>query len=166
MKVYLAGRFRDREYFKEIVLPDLYTLGVEVTSRWINWLDDPAHEHTFDAVRNENLPEEEKVLARGSWSEIDLQDIVSAEFVIHFTQPPRSGDSRGGRHFESGFAYGLGKPLFVVGPREHNFYSLPSVSVWPDWDMLYKYFSAQRHQGNMRRVILSKANNYALHHSA
>lgn len=35
--------------------------------------------------------------------------------------------SRGGRHFETGYAIALGKPVLMVGPPEHAFQHLPGI---------------------------------------
>ena len=64
----------------------------------------------------------------------DLEDIAQSDFLIAFTEPPRYGVSRGGRHWEFGFACGIRyarwplnrePKIFLVGPLEHVFTALP-----------------------------------------
>ena len=60
----------------------------------------------------------------------DAEDIDASDFLIAFTEEPRSGGTRGGRHWEAVYASGLrraGWPIriFIVGPLEHVFTSLP-----------------------------------------
>jgi nucleoside 2-deoxyribosyltransferase len=61
-----------------------------------------------------------------------LQDVLSADSIIAFTEEPRS-DGRGGRHVEFGVAVAMGKRLIVVGPRENAFHCLSEVAVYPTW---------------------------------
>jgi hypothetical protein len=37
--------------------------------------------------------------------------------------------ARGGRHFETGYAYRAGIPVILVGPVEHAFHHLDGVNV-------------------------------------
>ena len=57
----------------------------------------------------------------------DFDDLRNADLVVAFTEPPRSGNSRGGRHIEAGLALAWGITLWIVGPRENVFYCLPQV---------------------------------------
>jgi hypothetical protein len=47
----------------------------------------------------------------GSTAAMDLEDVLAADTVIAFTEPPRSSTSRGGRHCEWGAAIGSGRRL-------------------------------------------------------
>lgn len=144
MKVYLAARFRDRAWLKTDIIPQLQEIGIEVTSRWINYLDNPDNEHTYVAVNSEELSAAEKRTKRGEWSRIDLDDIEDADLLIAFTRPSREEGSptRGGRHFEAGYAYGLGLPVIAVGPSEHNFYDLPDINMFETWNDCFQSLRA------------------------
>ena len=63
----------------------------------------------------------------------DLEDVLAAEVLMAFTEEPRSGNSRGGRHVELGIALGTGRHrIVIVGPRENVFCWLPQVGWYPD----------------------------------
>ena len=58
-------------------------------------------------------------------AERNLKDIDACDvFIVLTTGTP----ARGGRHFETGYAFALGKPIMVVGPVEHAFQYLPIPS--------------------------------------
>lgn len=63
----------------------------------------------------------------------DMHDLEGASTLIAFTEPPRTGATRGGRHVELGMALALRKEVIVVGPRENVFCYLPMVEWFPDW---------------------------------
>lgn len=113
MKVYLAARYSRNADMREVAA-HLRARGEEVTSRWINGSHELG-EHPTDEAR-ERLALE------------DLEDLQAADVVLAFSEEPRTmSNSRGGRHVEFGLAIGLGKPVFVVGPKENVFHYLPAV---------------------------------------
>ena len=57
----------------------------------------------------------------------DLEDILQADTMIFFSEDPTVGTPRGGRHFEMGYASGIGKRLVVIGGPENIFHYLPEV---------------------------------------
>lgn len=121
MQVYLAGRYSQKEDIK-VKARELESLGIEVTS---SWLEEP---HSPQVGLTELTPD----LAR-FYAHQDLTDIYRADLVILFTVDPNTPTVRGGRHFESGFAHGLGRPLILCGPRENVFHYLPSVKQYDTW---------------------------------
>jgi hypothetical protein len=58
---------------------------------------------------------------------VDLQDIEAADTLVLFSEDPLIGTPRGGRHFETGYAFGRGKRVVIVGGEENIFHYLPSV---------------------------------------
>ena len=57
-----------------------------------------------------------------------VRDIEQADLLAIFTIDPLGpAKPRGGRHWETGFARGLGKEVVVIGPRENIFHFLPEV---------------------------------------
>ena len=123
MLVYLAARFSrfdDLNRCRE----ELTELGIEVTSRWLDggheWVGTPDDEIPVDELRR--------------FATEDIDDILAADLVICFTEPPKSGPARGGRHFEAGFALAMGMPVLCVGYVENVFYSLESIIFQPTWD--------------------------------
>ncbi len=118
--VYLASDF-GRYPYVELVARSLEakTDAIVVVSRW----------HA--------TPSDEEVAAEGTTKALvppaaleiallALEDIGRCDTFVVFT----TGEfARGGRHFETGLAYGLGKHILVVGPEEHAFHSLPNVGI-------------------------------------
>lgn len=110
MKFYLAGRYGRREELYGIAAM-IEGMGHTVTSRWVRG------EH--EAEDGEPQP----ALAR-RWAEEDLADIEEADVLVAFTEEPDSSApraSRGGRHVELGYALGIRKAVYLVGPRENVF---------------------------------------------
>jgi hypothetical protein len=91
----------------------LVALGLEVTSRWLDGLDQP-----------------------GGIAQISREDIERSELYILFSD--ERGDS-GHRHVEFGIAMGLNKPIIVVASEAENTWQrLQGVTIAPDWDTVYK----------------------------
>jgi hypothetical protein len=156
MKVYLASMFSDKDRVKARGL-ELQALGIECTSRW-------ADEKVPHNVTIKDLPtayHEETAVA-------DLEDILKADKIVLTVPEPQllvdatvSSSSRGGRHFESGFAYGLivaqmldgGRPtreLIVLGKQENVFHYLtgqgitsryPAIRIIETWTEVKQYLS-------------------------
>lgn len=105
MKIYIAGAYKRRLEFLPIK-ERLENVGHEVTSSWLSG------EH-------DNIPEREA-------AEIDLDDIQRCCAVLLISQNGKP-TTNGGRHFEFGYAYTLGKQLLLLGQREGVFHYLPEV---------------------------------------
>jgi len=141
MKVYLAARYSRKDEIKE-KKEELKTLGIECTSRWAEeeiegsaQLDDVAESFLLSAAIN------------------DIEDIKKANCTVMFSVNPREATVRGGRHWEAGFAYGLGKPLIICGPQENVFHMLPDVVICANWE-------ATKKELLRRRFIESKSNSH------
>lgn len=105
----------------------LESRGHEVTSRWHQQpkprleIDDP------------DIPRR---------AEMDLADIEAANVLVAFAWPGKS--QRGGRHYEAGYAEGIGKAVWLVGEPEHAFHTLANLrfDVWADVLLFVeRYFS-------------------------
>jgi Holliday junction resolvase RusA-like endonuclease len=122
-KIYLASRFTRgpelREYKKT-----LERLGFMVTSRWLL-----GNHQISDAGLSEEAPPEERM----RFAQEDWDDLCAADTCISFTEEPRSGHSRGGRHVEYGAALAMNKRCIVVGPRENVFHCLKQVIHFETW---------------------------------
>lgn len=129
MIVYLAARYTRR---LELCAyrATLAEHGITVNSRWLNGshqLDNEGRplgdmgELMFEA----GSPEVDHY--RWKFAIDDRDDVLGADRLVAFTEQPRSGNSRGGRHVELGIALGAGIPVTVVGPRENVFCWLPEV---------------------------------------
>lgn len=146
MIIYLAAR-----YTRRLELcgyrAQLQALGHQVPARWLNGghqLDNngrPLGENG-ELMFETGAPEVDHF--RWRFAQDDFEDVSAADLLVAFTEEPRSGNSRGGRHVELGIALGQGKPVAVVGPRENVFCWLPRVSHYPDFPtFLVRRFPAQ-----------------------
>ena len=110
--VYLSARHMRRPELL-VAREGLVALGLEVTSRWLDGLDQP-----------------------GGIAQISREDIERSELYILFSD--ERGDS-GHRHVEFGIAMGLNKPIIVVASEAENTWQrLQGVTIAPDWDTVYK----------------------------
>ncbi len=120
MRIYLAARFSEKNRMKHI-REYLEGCGHQVTSNWLDEKEAPSI--TLDQVSDE---------FKIAMAIQGIEDIKSAQVVILFTIDPKEMSPRGGRHFESGYAYGIAKRLWIVGPKENIFHSLPEVLQFDD----------------------------------
>jgi nucleoside 2-deoxyribosyltransferase len=115
VKVYLASQYARRDELCEHRAV-LEPLGIEVTSRWLDE-QEPLTGHMGDKP--------------DAWyvhtANVDLEDVDRADAVIFFSENPRVGIPRGGRHVEFGYALGTKKPIYVVGPKENVFHYIEHV---------------------------------------
>ena len=138
MIIYLAAR-----YSRRLELcgyrDQLTARGHVVPARWL----DGSHQIGNDGMPlteegerrfEEGHPDADHLRARFACH--DLEDVLGCDMLIAFTEPPRSGTSRGGRHVELGIALGRDIPVTIIGPRENVFCWLPQVSCYPDFRSL------------------------------
>ncbi len=105
MRIYLGADWNRREQLQRFarVLQHKHC----VTSNWL-WT---------------TLPDDDYRSHWESQAKMDCENIKDSELCIFFTEEPGTM-SRGGRHFEFGYATALGKDTLVVGPVEMQFYTL------------------------------------------
>lgn len=142
MKIYLAARYTRRlelcEYWSELAI-----LGHTVTSRWLNG------SHQIDGTGRPLGDEGELVIESGDRSAVhfaleDVADVYAADLMIAFTEQPRSGHSRGGRHVELGLAIAKQIPILIVGPRENVFCWLPEIRHFENWLDCFSALASER----------------------
>lgn len=135
MRVYLAARY-SRHIEMQGYAEQLRDAGHEVTSRWIMG----SHQLTLDG--QPLGPDRERMFEDGhpdlaaqrqQFAQQDWDDLMVADTVVSFTEPPRSNQSRGGRHVEFGGALATGKRTIVVGWRENVFHSMQQVEFYATW---------------------------------
>ena len=126
---YLAARYSRREELCE------YKAALEARGHLVpaRWLLGEHQVHGVEAARafecDGPVPADQAVL----FAEDDMEDLLGADVLVAFSETPRHGATRGGRHVELGVALGLrragvGRPaIFVVGPLENVFHALPEV---------------------------------------
>ena len=115
MKVYLASRYSQKEDTK-VVARHLRKLGFKITSQWLK--EPHAPNTTLDMCSGEDL---------SFYAVQDFDDIKRADVFVLFSVDPLIPTVRGGRHVETGIALALGKPVYIVGPKENIFAYLPGV---------------------------------------
>jgi nucleoside 2-deoxyribosyltransferase len=117
MKFYIAARFSRRPECNALS-HKLRALGHEITSRWVL----PNSDHVAPTGLSAQAADRE----RQRFATEDCQDVYDCDAVVSLMEEPRS-NSRGGRHVEFGYGLGLGKTMYVIGPRETVFHHLGEV---------------------------------------
>jgi hypothetical protein len=115
---------------------DLQRLGIAVPARWLNGSHQLDNEGRPIGETGELMFEAGSADAdhyREKFAQDDYDDVIAADLLVAFTEQPRSGNSRGGRHVELGIALGRGIPAVIVGPRENVFCWLPQVRHFEAW---------------------------------
>lgn len=154
MKVYIASMFSDKD---RVVIRgnELASLGIECTSRWAT--ETVPHNVTIQECKDDYLRET---------AVVDVIDIVRADAVVLTVPDPKmlvdatvAASSRGGRHFEAGFVYGLifaqherhetlTRELIILGSKENVFHFLdglgvtkdyPAITTFSTWDEVKGY---------------------------
>jgi nucleoside 2-deoxyribosyltransferase len=121
LKVYLASQYGCKEQTRKCA-NDLRDVGIDCTSVWLNEPHDPTS-------RLVSLHENLKV----QYAEQDIADILRADIFVVFSVTEDTSIVRGGMVFETGFAYGQGKPVIVCGPKQCIFHFLPDIQQVETW---------------------------------
>lgn len=111
---------------------DLCNIGIAVTSRWLNEKLDSKADLT-DVTDASNRYH----------AGIDIEDIDACEYFVIHTVSPLIPVKRGGRHWETGYAYAKGKRIILVGPRENVFHYLPGIKQFDVWDDVVRYLNGR-----------------------
>ena len=125
MKLYISARYGRRPE-AEGVARMLQDAGHEITSRWV-WRDQP---QDYETATHEEV---------GEFAMEDLEDVCLAQGLVALSEPSDNPWGRGGRHVELGYALGLRKEVFVVGPLENIFHYLLDVVVTDTVPELIEY---------------------------
>lgn len=143
MRVYLAGRFSAKLDIAAKA-EELKAAGFEITSRWLAEVMNCNAQLTdvSDSYLLQHAIE-------------DVEDVRRADVTVLFTVEPTTATVRGGRHFESGMAYGFGKLLITCGPIENIFHHLPNVKNYATWEdtkiaLLRLKFDESRYRDSMQ----------------
>jgi NTP pyrophosphatase (non-canonical NTP hydrolase) len=140
MQIYLAARYSRRielcRYREE-----LRYMGHTVQARWLDGEHQissagiPIGEHGETLVEGDDGSTSARATAlRTKFANDDRDDVLGADLMINFTEPPRSDASRGGRHVECGLALANGSTVIVVGYRENIFHWLEEVRFCGSWE--------------------------------
>ena len=127
-RIYLAARY-SRWHELTDYAQQLRACGFVITSRWLEGCS---------PLSSEGLSEEAPFEQRIKLAQQDWEDLMAADICISFTEPPRSGNTRGGRHVEMGAALAAQKRIIVVGHRENVFHCLPQVEFHRTWQECFQ----------------------------
>lgn len=110
MKIYLASRFRTVKQTNDFA-KELREQGHTIVSTW----------HDTEAIM---LPLPKPEIGRASSTSFqiarkDLSEIISCDALIVLSQDCEA--TPGGLWFEAGYALGIQKPVYIVGPRFNVF---------------------------------------------
>jgi len=114
MKLYLAARFSRMQEMGGVVAEQITKRGHTITAQWITGKEDA------------------NGMTRRQAAVMDTSDVREADVLLFFAEPRGSANVGGGRHWEFGYAYALGKPCIVIGDSEQVFCDLPNVVRVPD----------------------------------
>ncbi len=140
MRIYLAARYSRRAELCGY-RDTLRAAGFTVEARWLDGNHQIGTDGTPIGDRGEKLVEGDDesthVAAaelRSKFAQEDFADVMTCDMLIAFMEPPRSGNSRGGRHVEFGVALGTMKRVWIVGPRENIFCWMDDVHQFDGFD--------------------------------
>jgi hypothetical protein len=115
VKIYIASRYGRKEEMK-VVAAKLNAAGHKVASFWIYEIHPT--DVTMDQVNDAEL--RETAMA-------DYIELGAADAMLFFAEDPLVVPPRGGRHVEFGIAIGMGKDIYVIGPKENIFHHFRNV---------------------------------------
>jgi len=118
MKIYIASRYENKLAVRELA-KTLRREKFEIVSTW--------HKEKYDsAIQIEDLtPARMRTLALR-----DLTEIESCNALLIYTDG--CDQSRGGMHFENGYAFANDKKIYIIGPRVTIFHFLPGVEQFEE----------------------------------
>jgi nucleoside 2-deoxyribosyltransferase len=121
--VYLASQYHEKAATQKCA-DDLKAAGLICTSTWLQ-------ERHAPLSKLSALQTGQKI----DYAEQDLADVRRANVFVVFSVKEDTPILRGGMVFETGYAFALGKPVIVCGPKQNIFHWLPSirqVDTWPE----------------------------------
>jgi hypothetical protein len=173
MKVYIASVFADKDRVKARC-EELNAVGIGTTVRWA--YESAPHNCTIKDKPDQYMRET---------AVFDVEDIVAADVLVLTVPTPEQCMnltphqlSRGGRHFESGFFYGLAmheaghflregdsRELIILGDRENVFHFLdgtdsavgyPAVRRFDTWEEAKQYLIGRMEDANAETFVWNR----------
>jgi len=129
-RIYLASAYETKLQIKQYARI-LNACGFTVTSTWHETEEPASGKQGLGADSLNERPE----LGR-PYALQDIADIDAADTLMLFTD----GNGRGGRHWETGYAWANGKLIVIVGDRQHVFHTLPGIDYYEDFSTLVANF--------------------------
>lgn len=135
-KVYIAHNFKARGWLLDVVVPQLETVGFEVTSRWLRTAKadaeggdgfrgfSPANPYTTSAAKEAEFA-----------AVYDLYDVRVADYLLYFASA-FEGKAGIGKHVELGYALALHKTVSIIGRTEE----LVSIFHWDRFASRFQNF--------------------------
>lgn len=128
MRIYLAADYaRKDEMHKKAA--ELRRHGHSIVSRWHDNESPYAAANGFGT--GGMVVDRDNTKAAGDCALHDMADIRQCNMFVILTTGEKS---RGGRHWETGYATGQNKRVVVIGPREHAFQCLSTVDQYDTWE--------------------------------
>lgn len=136
MKLYLAAAYDRRTEIAEYA-HRLRGIGVPVVSRWV-FAEAECEDDAFERADTTT-----KIATGFGYAMKDLADIDACTHFVLFADgrdgEPSHVKARGGRHFETGYAFATDKYIIIVGGIENVFHCLPGIVRLPTFDALLAY---------------------------
>lgn len=133
-RIYLSGVYETKSELCK-VRAALQSMGFTVCSSWLNETDREA-EVLYRVLRGEGSEED---IARARYvAEMDMDDIRECDIFVLFSDAKRPSP-RGGCHIETGYAYGMGKEIWLVGDATSHFHHLVADMWFRDEDEMLRY---------------------------
>ena len=136
MKIYICARF-GRQEEAQAVADELRARGHEVTSTWLVQTDEEMGDYNDDLLT--------------FFAEKDLDEIEKSNALLYLSEKSDNRWGRGGRHVEFGYALGLEKIIYVVGPQENVFHWKAGVNHWDEYEEFFKVMEEKGHAPLVRR---------------
>lgn len=135
MKVYIAAPFGARNLAKWArTILDGY--GITSTARWLDL-------HGDEKIDDEGLRTE---------AYEDLRDIEASDALVLLNDAVLAPLGQGGKHFETGYAIALGKPVFVIGKPTNVFHYICEVITLDTLDQFIKFLKPNATIGPLSSV--------------
>lgn len=114
--VYIAADFRNQAICRDYIRRAFEKEGVHVTSSW--HFEEPA-------LAVGSLPKDET--RAPMIAEKNYKDVRDAQALVLYNPASMVRSGSGGRHVETGYMAGLGRPSFILGVKENVFHWHPLV---------------------------------------
>jgi nucleoside 2-deoxyribosyltransferase len=119
--VYVAAKY-ERQSEAKLLTMLLQAAGARIMSTWV---DEPLAPDVSEWT---------------DYAKKDVNEIQNSSVLIVLTNQEGRRSTTGGHHWETGYAYALGKRIVLIGPKENVFHYLPGMEHYPDLEaFLAKY---------------------------
>lgn len=124
MNIYIATAISRQNEAREL-RDILQQVGHNVTSRWLD-------EKNATQIGEGSDDDRAAIALR------NIMDLINSDLVIHITGARDPKAYSGGHHFETGWAWAMGKTILIAGERESVFHYLAGIHQCEVRDILAK----------------------------